>query len=158
MCDPTVTVLDAHRRAVEEIVDGLDEQQWRRQVLPSGWSVLGMVEHLAWAMTMWNDGALHGRALQAPWSSGVGAGPFVSDHAVAEVLAFYRDAGDRLSESLRELPCDAVPKGELPPDLAPLATSVGAVAAHLLEEIARHAGHLDVARELLDGRTGLGER
>ena len=27
---------------------------------------------------------------------------------------------------------------------------------HMIEETARHAGHLDIARELLDGRTGLG--
>ena len=27
----------------------------------------------------------------------------------------------------------------------------------LLEEAARHLGHLDVAREMIDGRTGLGQ-
>ncbi|WP_199743808.1 DUF664 domain-containing protein [Verrucosispora sp. FIM060022] len=34
----------------------------------------------------------------------------------------------------------------------------GAVALHVIEETARHAGHLDVVRELIDGRTGLGPR
>ena len=29
---------------------------------------------------------------------------------------------------------------------------------HMIEETARHAGHLDIARELLDGQTGLGPR
>ena len=32
------------------------------------------------------------------------------------------------------------------------------VLLHMIEETARHAGHLDVARELIDGRTGLGPR
>jgi hypothetical protein len=32
------------------------------------------------------------------------------------------------------------------------------VVLHMIEETARHAGHLDIARELLDGRTGLGPR
>jgi hypothetical protein len=32
------------------------------------------------------------------------------------------------------------------------------VVLHMIEEVARHAGHLDIARELLDGRTGLGPR
>ena len=34
----------------------------------------------------------------------------------------------------------------------------GRIALHVIEETARHAGHLDAARELLDGRTGLGPR
>jgi hypothetical protein len=29
---------------------------------------------------------------------------------------------------------------------------------HMIEETARHAGHLDIARELIDGKTGLGPR
>jgi uncharacterized protein DUF664 len=32
------------------------------------------------------------------------------------------------------------------------------VVLHMIEETARHAGHLDAARELLDGTTGLGPR
>ncbi|MFD5070560.1 DUF664 domain-containing protein [Streptomyces sp. NPDC058369] len=37
------------------------------------------------------------------------------------------------------------------PDQAP---SLGRILFHLLQEYARHAGHLDIARELIDGRTG----
>ena len=37
-------------------------------------------------------------------------------------------------------------------------TTVRGVLLHVIEEVARHAGHLDVARELLDGRTELGPR
>jgi Protein of unknown function (DUF664) len=36
--------------------------------------------------------------------------------------------------------------------------SVRWVVLHMIEETARHAGHLDIARELIDGRTGLGPR
>lgn len=32
------------------------------------------------------------------------------------------------------------------------------IVLHMIEETARHAGHLDIVRELLDGRTGLGPR
>jgi len=32
------------------------------------------------------------------------------------------------------------------------------VVLHMIEETARHAGHLDIARELIDGQTGLGPR
>ncbi len=37
-------------------------------------------------------------------------------------------------------------------------TDVRWVALHLIEETARHAGHLDAARELIDGSVGLGPR
>lgn len=158
MSDPTSAVLTAHRAAVREIVDGLDEEQLRRSVFPSGWTVIGMLDHLARAHAMWGDHVLRHGPVEIPWPGPDGA--YVCDRPTADVLAFYRRAGERFDEAARSLPRDAVPPGagELPPFLAPLATSVGAVVAHLLEEVARHAGHLDIARELLDGRTGLGAR
>jgi len=36
--------------------------------------------------------------------------------------------------------------------------SVRWVVLHIIEETGRHAGHLDIARELIDGQTGLGPR
>ena len=38
------------------------------------------------------------------------------------------------------------------------ANSLRWIALHLIEETARHTGHLDAVRELLDGTTGLGPR
>jgi Protein of unknown function (DUF664) len=37
-------------------------------------------------------------------------------------------------------------------------TDLRTIMLHMIEEVARHAGHPDAARELLDGRTGLGPR
>jgi hypothetical protein len=37
-------------------------------------------------------------------------------------------------------------------------TDLRFIGLHMIEETARHAGHLDIARELIDGRTGLGPR
>jgi Protein of unknown function (DUF664) len=45
----------------------------------------------------------------------------------------------------------AIRTGDEPPD-------VRWIILHMIEETARHAGHLDIARELMDGRTGLGPR
>lgn len=159
MCDGLLTTITAHRAAVLEIVDGLSEEQLRTPVVPSGWTVIGLVEHVGWALTVWGDGAIRGQELVAPWPPGRSEdGTFTTDHPTDEVLAFFVDAGDRLDRTLRETPPDDEPRGEVPPDMADLATDVGTVAAHVLEELARHAGHLDIARELLDGRTGLGPR
>lgn len=46
----------------------------------------------------------------------------------------------------------------VPSGWTPLAGDVRTVVLHMIEETARHAGHLDIARELIDGRTGLGAR
>ena len=36
-------------------------------------------------------------------------------------------------------------------------TDLRFIVLHMIEETARHLGHLDAARELIDGRTGLGQ-
>ena len=60
---------------------------------------------------------------------------------------------------LQTLDLDAPLRGELGFDWPgePI-TDLRWVALHMIEETARHAGHLDAARELLDGATGLGPR
>ncbi|HEX6525611.1 MAG TPA: DUF664 domain-containing protein [Streptosporangiaceae bacterium] len=37
-------------------------------------------------------------------------------------------------------------------------TDLRFIVLHMIEETARHAGHLDIARELIDGKTELGPR
>ena len=59
---------------------------------------------------------------------------------------------------LAGLSLDAQPQVDVPPEHVELARSVRTVLLHMIEETARHAGHLDIARELLDGATGLGPR
>jgi hypothetical protein len=50
------------------------------------------------------------------------------------------------------------PPTETPEELPGEIQTVRDVVLHVIEEVARHAGHLDIARELLDGATGLGPR
>jgi Protein of unknown function (DUF664) len=42
-----LAALDAQRSHVLEAVDGLSDANLRRPVLPSGWTCLGLVQHLA---------------------------------------------------------------------------------------------------------------
>jgi hypothetical protein len=53
---------------------------------------------------------------------------------------------------------DAVPKGRHPGPICGEVTDLRWVVLHMIEETARHAGHLDIVRELIDGTTGLGPR
>ena len=159
--DSLLGCLHAQRASVLEIVSDLDETAWRRSVVPSGWTPLGLVEHLGHAERFWSQIVLADRASSLPWPQGDEDGDatgFVSSHAVDEVIAFYQDQCAQTDAVLDGLALDARPPGVRRPDLPTAVADVREVVLHLIEETARHAGHLDIARELLDGRTGLGVR
>jgi uncharacterized protein DUF664 len=83
---------------------------------------------------------------------------FVSDAPSAEIVAFCRDQCAQSDAVMTVTPLSAQPRGkhgvpgeDEPPDMR-------WIVLHMIEETARHAGHLDIARELLDGQVGLGPR
>jgi hypothetical protein len=80
---------------------------------------------------------------------------FTTDESSADVLAFYRGQCAQSEAVLAATPLSAAPKGAHgryePPN-------VRWVVLHMIEETARHAGHLDIARELLDGKVRQGGR
>jgi hypothetical protein len=76
-----------------------------------------------------------------------------------DVVAYYREQCRRSDAVLAATPLSAPPRGRHnDPDVADVVTSVRWVVLHMIEETASHSGHLDVARELLDGQTNLGLR
>jgi uncharacterized protein YndB with AHSA1/START domain len=155
--------LQAQRRSVLAIVEGLGDVSARKVVVPSGWTPLGVIEHLAHAERLWFQQVLAGRAGPLPWPpSGDDneGGPFVTSHQLEEVLDFYRKQCEVSDEVLARTALTASPSGEVPSDLV-VADDIHTardIVLHMIEETARHAGHLDLARELIDGRTGLGAR
>ena len=152
--------LAAQRDAVLSIVAGLDEEAWHRPVVPSGWTPAGLVEHLGGAEWHWFQGVVTG-AVPEPQPGDEDQPPydptaaFVTDLPSAEIIGFYRDQCARSDAVLAVTPLSAPPRGRHgryePPD-------VRWIVLHMIEETARHAGHLDIARELIDGQTGLGPR
>jgi uncharacterized damage-inducible protein DinB len=146
--------LAAQRRSILAIVDGLDDGDLRRPVVPSGWTPLGLIEHLADAERFWFGQVIAG----APDPADGRPGPFATTSPAAQVLAFYRDQTARSDGILAGTALDARPAGPVPAHLAEEIHTVRDVVLHMVEESARHAGHLDIARELLDGATALGPR
>ncbi len=153
--------LSAQRESVLAIVDGLAEPLFRTSVVPSKWTPLGLVEHITGAEYFWVQVVLGGKADPQPpdESTVVGEwGPFLTDRPVSEVIEEYRQVCGLTDETIRDLPLETAPRYR-PPWVGPdEATDLRWILLHLIEETARHAGHLDIARELLDGRTGLGPR
>jgi hypothetical protein len=137
--------LQAQRDSVVAIVDGLDEAGLHRSVVPSGWTPASMIMHLTGAERYWCHGLLAGEEVGP---DPVGIGP----------VQAYREQWVQSDRRLSRLALDDRPRGPVPPEHIHLSASVRTVLLHLIEETARHAGHLDVARELIDGTTGLGPR
>lgn len=157
--------LDQQRQAVLAIVDGLDEAQLRTPVLPSGWTPLGLIQHLASAEAAWFQRVASGNEPVAEWADGLQDPPydpdaaFTTKHSVDAVIEHYRQQCRISNEVLHSKPLGSSLAGEHGLDWPdePI-TDLRWVALHLIEETARHAGHLDAARELLDGVTGRGPR
>jgi hypothetical protein len=150
--------LDAQRRHVLGILEGLDEDDLRRPVLPSGWSCLGLVQHLALDdERFWFQGVVAGdravidQVMNAPADSWQ-VGP---DVPAEQVLALYRQHIERSNAIIEATPLDAAPAWW--PDFFGdfRLENLREVVVHVLTETAVHAGHLDATRELIDGRTWL---
>ena len=156
------TFLRAQRESVLAIVAGLSEEAWHRSVVPTGWTPAGMLEHLGGAEWHWFQGVVAGKQPELPGDVDEDQPPydpmsvvFASDASSAEVLTFYRDQCAASEAVLAATPLSASPRGKHgryePPN-------VRWVVLHMMEETARHAGHLDLTRELLDGKVRLGGR
>jgi uncharacterized damage-inducible protein DinB len=148
--------LRAQRASVLAIVDGLGVEALTTEVLPSGWTPLGLIEHLGYAERHWFQEVLNGTAEPLPWPDD--HEPLTTPRPPSVVFAFYRDQCDRSDAILADLPLSTPPRGRHPSPLGDETTDLRRIILHMIEETARHAGHLDAARELLDGKTGLGPR
>ncbi len=153
--------LQYQRDSVLSIVSDLDEEAWHRPAVPSGWTPAGLVEHLGNMERHWFQWVLAGSADPLPWDEGRPPynphAAFTCDRPSADILAYYREQCRRSDAVLAQLPLSAPPRqrhGD--PENEP--PSVRWVVLHVIEETASHSGHLDIARELLDGRTDLGLR
>lgn len=148
--------LQAQRDSVLAILAGLDEQALTTPVLPSGWTPLGLIEHLGYAERHWFQEVALGTADPLPFDNE--DPPLVTSRPAEQVFAFYRAQCVRGDEVLAATPLTAAPIGKHGDDLDGEITDLRRIVLHMIEETARHAGHLDAVRELLDGVTGLGPR
>jgi uncharacterized damage-inducible protein DinB len=141
--------LDWYRAALLRKIDGLPDDLLRAPVPGVGWSPIGLVGHLTGVERRWLRWGFLAEDVVS-WADD----EWAPRAPTAEVLAAY-DAQVALSrEAVGDHPLDTPPRlGGRFTDPA-VAPPLGRILAHLLQEYARHLGHLDVARQLLDGATG----
>jgi hypothetical protein len=147
--------LNNQREHVLGSLEGLPDEGLRRAVLPTGWSCLGLVQHLALDVErFWFRGIVAGDV------SLLGGYPdawqVAEDVPAGEVLARYRSEIERANAIINATSAQAAP-AKSPSDIWPSMRirTVREVMLHVITETACHAGHLDAARELIDGQTWL---
>jgi uncharacterized damage-inducible protein DinB len=151
--------LDAQREHALGILEGLDEEALRRPVLPSGWSCLGLVRHLALDVErFWFGAVVAGdRAIIDEFAAGPdNAWEIAADQSASAIFELYRRESARTNSIIAATPLDAAPAwwpGDLFGDFR--LHTIREVVLHTLTETACHTGHLDAARELIDGRRWL---
>jgi uncharacterized damage-inducible protein DinB len=162
--------LQYQRDSVLKIVEGLPEEAWQTPVVPSGWTVAGMLWHLGGVEHHWLQHVTTGVLEEPPAGEDEGdeeeggydpEAAFLCDETSADLIANYRDECRRSDEVLAVTSLDAAPRGlGFHPDAeyTKQITNVRWIVLHVIEETAAHSGHLEIARELLDGKTRLGGR
>lgn len=151
--------LQDSRDSVLSSLDGLTEYDIRRPMTPSATNLLGMVKHLA-GIELGYLGDCVGRPspVRLAWvddgSIWDGADMWATAEETREQLvALYRAAWQHSDQSIAQLGLDASAHVSWWAE-ARRETTLGSLLARVVAETARHAGHTDILRELIDGRAG----
>jgi hypothetical protein len=150
--------LDFYRDAVLRKLAGMSDAELRQSRLPSGWVPLGLLKHLAYVELRWLQWGFAGELIEEPWGDVKirrGQWHIEPGETFDDIRTFFQEqcarsrviiAGARLEDQAATLG-GRVPAEEDRPTLI-------WILFHLLQEYARHVGHLDIARELADGTIG----
>lgn len=143
--------LDWNRAVVERKVEGLSLDDASRAATPTGLSPLGVVAHLAAVEVGWFAESFAGETVDPIWDDH-GSFRLRATDSVESVVAEYRDACARSRAIVEAAP--SLDELSRTTDEHRGNVSLRWILVHMIEETARHAGHLDLMREQIDGRTG----
>jgi uncharacterized damage-inducible protein DinB len=145
--------LDSQRATVFVKCEGLAEDLAHLSPLASSplMTIAGLVSHLYWVERSWFEHVLLGGPDDGPWTDEDPDKEFRADGVpLARLLADYERQCARNNEIAASLSLDAEAKVERRRGRVTLRWLL----LHMIEETARHNGHLDILREMLDGVTG----
>ena len=150
--------LDYFRSVVMDKLDGLDDAALRTSRLPSRWTPLELLQHLVFVERRWLVWGFLGQPMAEPWGDRQdarrdGRWHVADDVRLSDLVAALHDQAAVTREIVESHDLDEIGQtGERwvgdPP------ATLERILLHLVQEYARHAGHLDIVRELADGRTG----
>jgi Protein of unknown function (DUF664) len=146
--------LDYFRFVVLSKVEGLPEIELRCSRLSSGWTPIELLKHLTFMEGRWLEWGFAGEDVGDPWGDSKGGRWYVASNETLEELAGDLRAQAARSRAIIETH-DLSEKGRPgarwdggePPTLE-------RVLFHVMQEYARHVGHLDIVTELAGGPLG----
>lgn len=142
------------RSTLEVKLEGLPPAELHTSRLPSGWTPLQLLKHLTFVERRWLVWGFEGEAVADPWGDERDGSWFVApSETVDHLLAELRQQAERTRAIVVAHELDEVGQPGERWDGAQPAT-LERVLLHLLQEYARHVGHLDIVRELADGTVG----
>ncbi|TDD23559.1 DinB family protein [Nonomuraea diastatica] len=156
-CTQLVGWLDMQRAIVQWKCEGLSEEDAHRPVLPTSplMTVAGVLSHLRWTEHCWFEVLFMGRSAagnpQFDEEAEEDADMFADGVPTGRLLDDYERQCRASNEIIAAHSLDDVGKH---PDFRSAQASLRWMVIHMVEETARHAGHLDTIRELLDGEKG----
>ncbi len=146
--------LEYFRSVIVGKLHDMSEEDLRGSRLPSGWSPLQLVKHLTFVERRWLVWGFEGEAVAHPWGDERDGSWYVSESESAQDLFVgLREQAERTHAVVLGHELDDVGQPGERWDGAEPAT-LERVLLHLVQEYARHAGHIDVVRELIDGTVG----
>ena len=138
------TAWQFQRDSLVRKVAGVSEADARDAPVASGTTLLWLVQHACYAERIWVRVRFAGEDV-------VAQGDTVPSATLSDAIATYEAEWKVVDDIVdgHDLD-DAMPD----PNGGDVPVTLRWIAVHLIEELARHAGHADILRELLDGETG----
>lgn len=137
-------LVDEYRASLQDSVEGLTEEQVRRRLVTSKTTLLGLLKHVTYVEGVWFDQAVTGRSYQ---QIGIASTPdrsftLTKSDTIASVRAAHQERCAASRRTMTELTLDEIVDGRGP-------RPVWTLYVQVLRELAQHAGHADILRELL---------
>lgn len=139
-----LALLQFQRESFVRKVTGVDDVQARQQFVASGTTLLWLTKHLSMAETLWFVRRFAGDETAALSDS------VSDDDSIAAAIDAYRATWAAVDAIVAEAPLDQMCRQTD----GGSSVSLRWVLMHVLEETARHAGHADILREMIDQTTG----
>src|SRR5947208_15241870 len=145
--------LDQYRAVAAAALVDVPWKQASARLLPAtDMTIAGIIKHLAWAEDRWFQGRLLGSEMPAPWDRPGADDP---DHSmrlapgdtVDGILELYSSACGRSREAVAH--CDSLSQLAAVPSFGMGPVNLRWILVHMIDETARHAGHLDLFGDAL---------
>lgn len=146
--------LDYFRSRVIAKTAALGQDEASHSRLPSGWTPAELVKHLTYMERRWLEWGFEGHQVPEPWGDhAAGRWHVGADESLDDLLSRLRERGQRTTAIVTAHDLAEIGQpGERWAGAEP--ASLERVLLHMLQEYARHAGHLDIVAELAGSQTG----